>query len=127
MLQRLAVVVAALVPFASSGADQPSGPAPPSCSGESHRQFDFWLGEWTVTQNGKPAGESRIERVLDGCALLEHWSGTSGYTGKSLNFYDRSRGVWHQTWIDHRGSPLYLEGSFANGRMTLTGVQTDPE
>lgn len=117
--------------FALAGAAEAQDPAPakprvPKCDGELHRQFDFWVGEWTVTAKGKPAGENRIEKILDGCALLENWTGAGGHSGKSLNFYDNQRGVWHQTWIDHQGLALALDGKFADGKMTLVGTQPNP-
>ncbi|HVG04108.1 MAG TPA: hypothetical protein VM937_04120, partial [Burkholderiaceae bacterium] len=58
------------------------------CALPQHRQFDFWVGEWDVTQNGKIAGRNSIRSILNGCALREDWSGTGGFTGSSLNFYD---------------------------------------
>jgi tetratricopeptide (TPR) repeat protein len=58
-----------------------------------NRQFDFWIGEWNVeTTAGQPAGTSKVERILNGCALLENWSG--GGDGKSLNIYNANRNVW---------------------------------
>lgn len=48
------------------------------------RQFDFWIGDCTVTRNGEIAGESRSELILDGCALLESWTGASGTRGSSI-------------------------------------------
>lgn len=96
-------------------------PPPPDCNGEVHRQFDFWVGDWSVLVAGQVAGENRIERILNGCALLENWSGKGGMNGKSLNFYDRRRDMWHQTWIDDRGGALHLDGRFADGKMVLEG------
>ncbi len=93
-----------------------------ACATPAHRQFDFWRGTWNVTQNGKVAGKNRIEVVLDGCALLESWTGSSGTTGRSLNIYDATRDVWHQTWVDSSGSLLTLEGRFIGGAMVLEGV-----
>lgn len=117
------VLATALALAAAAGAQDPAPAKPkvPDCKDELSRQFDFWVGDWTVIMNGKVAGENRIEKILDGCALLENWSGASGHRGKSLNFYDRERGVWHQTWIDHQGMALGLDGKFADGKMTLTG------
>jgi hypothetical protein len=91
------------------------------CKSAEARQFDFWIGEWRVTENGKPAGHNRIEPLLDGCALLENWIGAQGGAGKSLNFFDRDDGLWHQTWIDRSGGALFLSGRFSNGAMRLTG------
>src|SRR2546427_2060913 len=45
-----------------------------------------------------------------GCGLQENWEGTDGMTGTSLNAYEAARGLWHQTWVDSRGSILLLEG-----------------
>jgi hypothetical protein len=91
------------------------------CSRPESRQFDFWVGVWQVTEQGKPAGVNRVELVLDGCALLENWSGATGSTGKSLNFYDAADGLWHQTWVDGSGGALFLSGKFENGTMRLEG------
>jgi len=112
----------------SAGAEQSAPPAAPQtdCTSPTHRQFDFWVGDWNVTVGGKRAGENRIEKILKGCALLENWTGAGGMSGKSLNFYDRDRGVWHQTWIDDTGGSLLLDGKFADGKMVLTGSRTDP-
>jgi hypothetical protein len=71
---------------AALGSDEkPKG----GCHDPSARQFDFWIGRWQVSQAGKPAGNNHIEKILDGCALLENWTGAQGGTGKSLNFFDR--------------------------------------
>jgi hypothetical protein len=96
-------------------------PAKP-CSSPPHRQFDFWLGTWNVTQAGKIAGQNKIESILNGCAVMESWKGAGGVTGHSLNIYDATRDVWHQTWVDSSGSLLTLEGRFKNGAMVLEGV-----
>jgi len=94
-------------------------PAPAPCAAPAHHQFDFWIGSWSVTEQGKPAGNNRIERLLGGCALLESWVGIGGSRGHSLNFYDPRRGVWQQTWVDTPWA-LNLTGQFGDGRMVLT-------
>jgi hypothetical protein len=104
----------------SAGAEATAGP----CSGPEHRQFDFWVGEWRVTApDGKHAGDNRIEKVLDGCALHENWQGAGGGRGFSYNAYDRTRQVWHQTWVDRQGNLLLLEGGLQDGAMVLSGTQ----
>lgn len=117
-------VVVGLAGAETLPAQAPSPPA--ACSAAEYRQFDFWIGNWNVTQGGKPAGTNRIDRILGGCALLENWLGVSGSVGNSLNYYDAARGVWHQTWIDNQGSPLELEGKFERGSLVLTGNTRDP-
>lgn len=92
-----------------------------SCTGDAHRQFDFWLGEWTVIDaEGRPAGTSVIQATLDGCAITEAFQ-SGPMRGTSVNFYDAARTRWHQTWIDNLGRALYLEGGLANGVMLLEG------
>ena len=46
-------------PDAQDSAAASSGP----CSSAKHRPVDFWLGQWTVTTGGQPAGENRIESL----------------------------------------------------------------
>ena len=93
------------------------------CSAAVYREFDFWVGTWTVTAQGKPAGTNRIEVDLNGCVLVEHWTAASGGRGTSLNFYDRASKAWHQSWMDQSGGALRLKGALTNGRMVL---QSDP-
>lgn len=71
----------------------------PKCDTPEFRQLDFWVGEWVVEADGKPVGQSRIERVLDGCLLVENWYGLDGDRGKSLNWFERADGRWHQVYV----------------------------
>jgi hypothetical protein len=57
------------------GGGQPMAQAspPPACTAVAHRQFEFWLGRWTV--HGGPDGKalqgsSRIERSDNGCWIF---------------------------------------------------------
>ena len=97
-------------------------PAPPACDGEQHRQFDFWLGEWNVSVNGKAAGFNRITLLYGKCALQEDWTSAGGnFAGGSLNIYDRAKDRWHQTWVDSTGTLLELDGGLVEGKMVLSG------
>ena len=91
----------------------------PTCTAPEYRQFDFWVGEWEVTQNGKVAGRNSIRAILNGCAISEEWSGAGGFKGSSLNFYNADTMHWHQTWIDSRGQSLALEGRLEGESMVL--------
>ena len=92
------------------------------CDTPAHRQFDFWVGEWTVHKvDGSIAGENTITREFGGCVLRERYATPSGYRGESLNIYDASRKRWHQTWVDIGGALLQLEGGLQDGRMVLEG------
>lgn len=115
----IATSAAALPAGSAQGVQTDSEP----CTALEYRQFDFWVGEWTVTQGDKVVGRNRIEPILGACALLENWVSASGSAGRSLNFYDRATGKWHQTWIDASGEPLLLDGTFSGGAMRLQGVR----
>ncbi len=120
-------IMSVLLGMSAAGLADDANPPPTkkACDSPEHRQFDFWVGEWSVTQAGKVAGTNRIERILDGCALLESWTGASGYRGNSLNFYDPGRQRWHQTWIGTDGQGLALDGEFVGGKMVLAGTRHD--
>jgi hypothetical protein len=92
------------------------------CETPAHRAFDFWIGEWQIRRpDGKIAGINRIEREYDGCVLHERYTTDRGYKGESLNVYDATRKVWHQTWVDNSGMLLLLEGGIRDGKMVLEG------
>ena len=95
---------------------------PIPCESENHRAFDFWLGEWSVTSPNQktPPSRSSITSSNDGCSIHERYSTAGGYTGNSINFYDKKNNKWHQTWIDNQGAPLNLDGEFVNGSMVLS-------
>lgn len=105
------------------GAVPAPAPAPAAaCTDPAHRQFDFWIGEWTVHgKAGKQVGRSRIEAVLGGCAIAETWTSGSGPTndGRSLNQYQAGTGQWEQYWVDARGGRLLLRGGMQGGAMVL--------
>jgi hypothetical protein len=101
---------------------------PSRCQAAEYRQFDFWLGEWSVTSDGQPAGSNTIVAIQGGCVLEENWrgAGPGGITGTSLNIYDRERGAWHQTWVDAGGNLLQLDGGLVDGSMVLEGERPAP-
>lgn len=89
-----------------------------------YREFDFWVGEWDVRPAGAPPGtppaSNVITRIHAGCVLLESWT-APGQTGQSFNIYDRSRGKWHQTWVDSTGGLHEYWGQLEDGNMVFTG------
>jgi len=89
-----------------------------------YRQFDFWIGEWDVyAKNGKQAGDSKIDLILDSCIILENWKSANVsqgvyYAGKSFNTYNSTTKQWQQTWVDNVGGTTeFLEGHFENNKM----------
>jgi hypothetical protein len=101
------------------------GQAPPAvCQADrAFRQFDFWIGEWTVRNNADSTvvGQNRIESRESGCVLVEHWTGSAGTTGISLNYYDRVTGKWRQVWVANNYSIDIVGGLNGDGAMVLEG------
>ena len=96
-----------------------------------HRQFDFWLGEWSVqNRHMAPDGtwsdgdvtRARISSVCDGAAVLEEWAGDFRgrfMNGFSLRAYDPAAAEWDLLlfWtVDGNGGFGRLRGSFRHGR-----------
>lgn len=109
-----------LLGVCASAASQQSQQKSPCLTEPVYRQFDFWIGEWEVYgKNGKKAGDSKIELILDSCIILEKWtSANGGYAGKSFNTYNAVSRQWQQTWVDNRGgSTEFLEGRFEQDKM----------
>lgn len=96
--------------------------SPPPLPPVNH-DFDFWVGEWTVTNltNGKLAGQNLIELKHGGRVLVENYITPGGYTGMSVNAYDRPTKRWHQCWVDNAGGVLDLYGGLEDGKMVLAG------
>ncbi len=121
LLSALFSLVAGFVLSAGAAFAQ-STPPPPA---PVNHDFDFWLGEWSVTTpDGKPAGSSRIESVANGHGLLENWTGAptaGGGTGKSLNCFNVAKGQWQQFWVGGGGGVLELAGGLVEGSMVLSG------
>lgn len=98
----------------------------PRCTGPEYRQFDFWLGDWTVRDaDGAVIGRNEIRTMAGGCGLLEHWRGAGGGSGMSLNAFDPVLGRWTQRWVG-AGVVLWLEGALVDGAMVLSGPTPRP-
>ena len=122
---RYLLLLAGLIALSGCALFQPK--IVPPCSEAAYHQFDFWLGEWNVLRAGDESGDeayNSITPIMQGCALQERYHTSSGYSGESLNTYDATRKVWHQTWIDSAGLLLLLEGGFDGDSMVLEGNRT---
>ena len=125
---------------------QTTDPTPGACDSEEARAFDFWVGDWSIRQTMRQAdgswidlpAETSVERALDGCALVERWSGEVQYfwdnmdapvplRGFSVRAYHPESGLWRIHWMDTRepffGAPY--EGGFEAGRGTFYRENAD--
>jgi hypothetical protein len=102
------------------------------CMVDKHaREFDFWVGEWTVYASGTKTnvGHSIIQRISEGCSILENWfSNGVAFNGKSLNFVDPSTNKWKQRWIGSDGAVReFVNGEYKDGAMRYTFETTDAQ
>jgi beta-lactamase regulating signal transducer with metallopeptidase domain len=91
-------------------------------NGDVYRQFDFFIGDWTVTDgSGKTLGYNLVTADAKGYLISEKWTGADGSTGSSINFYDPADNLWKQTWVNGAGNVLRLSGVFREGAMYFKG------
>lgn len=99
--------------------------ARPCMHDKRYREFDFWIGDWDVRPTGTPAvgPPARNTVTLDnnGCVVTEHWKAPGGSEGQSFNLFDRSLGVWRQTWVDNVGGQFDYRGGLVAGNMVYLG------
>lgn len=93
-------------------------PAMP-CLAAAHREFDFWLGAWTVSAGGQQIALSDITEAPGGCAILEHYRDGGGTVGRSISFFEPGTAMWYQTYVDNAGNRLVIAGTFGAGVMTM--------
>jgi hypothetical protein len=100
---------------------------PPACEGAPYRAFDFWIGEWDVfLPDGNRAGSNVIEAAEGGCLLVESWTGATGSTGTSINFWHPAQARWIQLWVSSDGTIIEIAGDVVDGSMVLAGTLTGP-
>jgi len=83
---------------------------PRACGAPVYRQLDFWIGTWAVSVGSTVVGEDIVEKTLDGCAILEHWTDARGRRGESLFYVEPAGGGepaaalrWKQVWVTGTG------------------------
>ena len=96
----------------------------PCDADDRHHGFDFWIGEWDVTQNGQFAGNNDIQSILGHCVIFEQWVGASGTEGKSFNYYDPGHDHWRQIWVGDGGTFIEFTGQARDGGIFYT-AETD--
>jgi ketosteroid isomerase-like protein len=117
-----------MVPWAICTASAQAS-SPMACTGAEYKQFDFWVGDWDVVEaeSGAAAAHVRVERILNGCVLLEEYQDPGGLQGRSFTIYDAPRKLWHQSWVTNRGQFLAIEGRLSGDEMVLSGKFLSPE
>lgn len=134
ILTAVTATLALLVTKADSAT--PASPrSPDEClSSPRMHALDFWLGQWSVSWRGEVVGTNRIESILKGCAVMEHWRDVQGGEGQSVFYFDRTADRWKQVWLtDHafqRGGTkekTELREQSSADRILFQGQYPDPD
>ena len=124
---RALTLIVLLTFFASAAWAELDEPARfPCAADERHHAFDFWVGEWNVTQNGQFAGTNSVQPILGHCAIFEQWESAGGSFGKSFNYYDPGHDHWRQIWIGDSGSIIEFTGEARDGGIFYTAETINP-
>ena len=102
---------------------------PTPCSGNSEiRQFDYWLGNWTITHSGETgSGTSKVYLSLDKCLFVESWDNGKGHAGQNLFAYSPDDRSWHGFFADNQGhAHVFLSGKVTLGLAEFYGPSRGP-
>jgi hypothetical protein len=99
-------------------------PAFAACDAPVYRQFDFWVGNWQVTDaKGTVIGRDLVTKDLGGCVVREDYRDAGDPSvGKGTFAYDAGAKRWRHFFADDTGFVLVLEGSQEGGTMVLQGT-----
>ena len=86
------------------------------------REFDFWLGQWSIAPPGAGSGDaaSTVSLDLDKCLIVESWEG-GDHSGKNFFAYSQEDKTWHGMFADTEGRVHLFEGKVAAGSADFHG------
>lgn len=126
------MLTAVLFAIAAPATAQPSPPPPPlACDADPlFRQSDFILGSWDVSRNGAKSAEVRMERALNGCAILESWIKPGSASGHGIGLFTYSRVLKALTyaWASDAGAATFFTGALTRpGEIHYKTERTNPD
>jgi hypothetical protein len=89
------------------------------------RQFDFYIGRWSIQQVGGGTATDDVQTFAGGLALLET-SEAQNFFAASVSVLNLKTGLWTQTYNDTTDLYVQLTGGMRQDRMVLEGEFTDP-
>ena len=94
----------------------------PACATVHHREFDYFIGNYTVFDKaGKQIATDEVSSEMSGCALLERWHGRHG-EGVGYSGYDGTRNEWVQTFFQDDGTVLVFHGNMTGAGLLISGT-----
>ena len=94
----------------------------PCISQKDTQRLDFWIGEWDIFNPGNDSkvASSVVSKSRDGCTLYEDYEHSSGFFGRSMNYYDPADSLYKQVWVDLRNRvSKYIETESKEGFLTM--------
>lgn len=92
------------------------------------RQFDFWLGDWAISNpNGSGEASSRVYLALDQYLVVESWDDGRGHKGENLFAYSGDDKSWHGLFADNQGRVHAFTGKVTSGQAEFYGPSRDPK
>jgi hypothetical protein len=116
------IVLSACFCIAAPRAFSATEPGPCSANSET-RQFDYWLGEWSIATNEKPGtATSKVYLSLDKCAVIESWNDGKGHSGENIFAYSFDDHSWRGMFVDNRGhAHVFVDGKVSDGSAEFDG------
>jgi hypothetical protein len=101
-------------------------PGPCSTNAEI-RQFDYWLGTWTMANAGGGRNTSKVYLSLDKCMFVEHWENGKGHVTEKMLAYSPEDKNWYGIFADNEGRVhVFLDGKVASGTAEFHGPSRGP-
>lgn len=100
-----------------------------SCSANSqNRQFDYWLGNWSVGAPGSSGNaHSTVSLALDKCLVVENWDGGRGHSGQNIFGYSADDKSWYGLFADNEGRVhVFTSGKVSSGSAEFEGTSSGP-
>jgi hypothetical protein len=95
------------------------------CSDAAYHRLDFRIGEFDVTTaSGLAAGRSRVEALLGGCLLVEHWRGALAGAGQAHYYFERRTDRWRLFFVNDEGMTLDLAAPAGRDVLVFEGLNT---
>lgn len=110
-------------------AAQPSAIAAetPAATDPENRQFDFWLGDWAITDpNGSSEASSRVSLALGQYLVVENWDDGRSHKGENLFAYNADDKTWHGMFADNQGRVHVFTGKVSGGLAEFYGPSRGP-
>ena len=110
-------------------AAQPSASAAetPAATDPENRQFDFWLGDWAITDpNGSSEASSRVSLALGQYLVVENWDDGRSHKGENLFAYSADDKTWHGMFADNQGRVHVFTGKVSGGLAEFYGPSRGP-